>query len=62
MNKKVRPEVVTRQEQWDDYSCYLLESILGELININKSICIVDVAKEPKVEKKPKKSTRGDTK
>ena len=26
MNKKVRPEVVTRQEQWDDYSCYLLET------------------------------------
>lgn len=62
MNKKVRPEVVTRQEQWDDYSCYLLESILGELININKSICVVDSAKEPKVEKKPRKSNRGDTK
>ena len=33
-----------------------------KLINMNKAICIVDVAKEPKVEKKPKKSTRGDTK
>ena len=63
MNKKIRPEVVTRQEQWDDYSCFLLERILDELVKLNKSSSKPEVVAETKPEKKTtRKSTRGDSK
>lgn len=32
---KERPEPITRQESWDDYTCFLLERILEELVKFN---------------------------
>lgn len=52
---KERPQPITRQENWDDYNCFLLERILDELIKLNKNLV--------KSEKgATRKSTRGDTK
>lgn len=34
---KQRPEPITRQENWNDYMCFLLERILEELVKFNSS-------------------------
>lgn len=34
---KQRPEPITRQENWNDYMCFLLEHILEELVKFNSS-------------------------
>ena len=52
---KERPEPITRQENWDDYTCFLLERILDELVNIN---CVL----QPPVETKPSQKTKANTK
>lgn len=63
MKLRERPEPITRQENWDDYNCFLLERILDELIKLNKSSFKPEVVVEAKPEKKTtKKSTRGDSK
>ena len=63
MKLRERPEPITRQENWDDYNCFLLERILDELIKSNKSSFKPEVVAEAKPEKKTtKKSTRGDSK
>ena len=55
MKLRERPEPITRQENWDDYNCFLLERILDELVKLNKG--------SSKPEKKTtKKSTRGGSK
>lgn len=35
---KERPEPITRQENWDDYNCFLLERILDELVKLNSAL------------------------
>ena len=63
MKLRERPEPITRQDNWDDYNCFLLERILDELIKLNKSSSKPEVVAETKSEKKTtKKSTRGDSK
>ena len=63
MKLRERPEPITRQENWDDYNCFLLERILDELIKLNKGSFKPDVVVETKPEKKTtKKSTRGGSK
>ena len=52
---KERPEPITRQENWDDYTCFLLERILDELVMIN---CVL----QPSVEVKPVQKTKTNTK
>lgn len=52
---KERPEPITRQENWDDYTCFLLERILDELVMINR------VLQQP-VETKPVQKTKTNTK
>ena len=52
---KERPEPITRQENWDDYTCFLLERILDELVKIN------NVLQSP-VETKPVQKTKTNTK
>ena len=52
---KERPEPITRQENWDDYTCFLLERILDELVKIN---CVL----QPLVEAKPAQKTKTNTK
>ena len=63
MKLRERPEPITRQENWDDYNCFLLERILDELIKLNKGSSKPEVVVETKPEKKTtKKSTRGGSK
>ena len=63
MKLRERPEPITRQENWDDYDCFLLERILDELVKLNKSSSKPDVVVETKPEKKTtRKPTRGDSK
>ena len=63
MKFRERPEPITRQENWDDYNCFLLERILDELIKLNKSSSKPEVVVETKPDKKTtKKSTRGGSK
>ena len=63
MKLRERPEPITRQENWDDYNCFLLERILDELIKLNKNSSKPEVVVENKPEKKTtKKSTRGGSK
>ena len=52
---KERPEPITRQENWDDYTCFLLERILDELVMINRVL-------QPPVETKPAQKTKANTK
>ena len=52
---KERPEPITRQENWDDYTCFLLERILDELVNINNVL-------QPPAETKPVQKTKTNTK
>ena len=52
---KERPEPITRQENWDDYTCFLLERILDELVRINNVL-------QPPVETKPVQKTKTNTK
>ena len=52
---KERPEPITRQENWDDYTCFLLERILDELIMINRVL-------QPSVESKPVQKTKTNAK
>ena len=52
---KERPEPITRQENWDDYTCFLLERILDELVKINNVL-------QPPVEIKPAQKTKTNTK
>ena len=52
---KERPEPITRQENWDDYTCFLLERILDELVMINRVL-------QPSVEVKPVQKTKTNTK
>ena len=37
IENKQRPEPITRQENWNDYMCFLLERILEELVKFNSS-------------------------
>ena len=52
---KERPEPITRQENWDDYTCFLLERILDELVKINNVF-------QPPVETKTVQKTKTNTK
>ena len=52
---KERPEPITRQENWDDYTCFLLERILDELVTINRVL-------QPSVETKPVQKTKTNSK
>lgn len=52
---KERPEPITRQENWDDYTCFLLERILDELVKINSII-------QPTVDVKSVQKTKTNTK
>ena len=52
---KERPEPSTRQENWNDYTCFLLERILDELVVINRVL-------QPPVETKPVQKTKANTK
>ena len=52
---KERPEPITRQENWDDYTCFLLERILDELVSVNNIL-------QPSVETKPVQKTKANTK
>ena len=52
---KERPEPITRQENWDDYTCFLLERILDELVMINRVL-------QPPAETKPVQKTKANTK
>ena len=52
---KERPEPITRQENWNDYTCFLLERILDELVMINRVL-------QPSVEVKPVQKTKTNTK
>ena len=52
---KERPEPITRQENWNDYTCFLLERILDELVMINRVL-------QPPVEIKPVQKTKTNTK
>ena len=52
---KERPEPITRQENWDDYTCFLLERILDELVMINRVL-------QPSVETKPVQKTKTNAK
>ena len=52
---KERPEPITRQENWDDYTCFLLERILDELVKVN-------IVLQPSVETKPVQKTKTNTK
>ena len=52
---KERPEPITRQENWDDYNCFLLERILDELVVINRVLQLP-------VETKPVQKTKANTK
>lgn len=52
---KQRPEPITRQENWDDYTCFLLERILDELVKINSII-------QPTVDVKSVQKTKTNTK
>ena len=52
---KERPEPITRQENWDDYTCFLLERMLDELVKINNAL-------QPPVEIKPVQKTKTNTK
>ena len=52
---KERPEPITRQENWDDYTCFLLERILDELVKVNSVI-------QPTVDVKPIQKTKTNTK
>ena len=52
---KERPEPITRQENWDDYTCFLLERILDELVTINRVL-------QPPVEIKPVQKTKTNSK
>lgn len=56
---KERPEPITRQENWDDYTCFLLERILDELVNIN---CALQSSVEVKPIQKTKTNTKNVTK
>lgn len=56
---KERPEPITRQENWDDYTCFLLERILDELVNIN---CVLQSSGEVKPIQKTKTNTKNVTK
>ena len=52
---KERPEPITRQENWDDYTCFLLERILDELVTINRVL-------QPSDETKPVQKTKTNSK
>ena len=52
---KERPEPITRQENWDDYTCFLLERILDELVMINRVL-------QPSAESKPVQKTKTNAK
>ena len=52
---KERPEPITRQENWNDYTCFLLERILDELVMINRVL-------QPPVETMPVQKTKANTK
>ena len=52
---KERPEPITRQENWNDYTCFLLERILDELVMINRAL-------QSPVETKPVQKTKTNTK
>lgn len=52
---KERPKPITRQENWDDYTCFLLERILDELVMINRVL-------QPPVEIKPVQKTKTNSK
>ena len=52
---KERPEPITRQENWNDYTCFLLERILDELASVNNIL-------QPSVETKPVQKTKTNTK
>ena len=52
---KERPEPITRQENWDDYTCFLLERILDELVMINRVF-------QPPVETKSVQKTKTNSK
>ena len=56
---KERPEPITRQENWNDYTCFLLERILDELVNIN---CALQSSGEAKPIQKTKTNTKNVTK
>ena len=56
---KERPEPITRQENWDDYTCFLLERILDELVMIN---CVLQSSVEVKPVQKTKTNTKNVTK
>ena len=56
---KERPEPITRQENWNDYTCFLLERILDELVMINR---VLQPPVETKTEKKTKTNTKNVTK
>lgn len=56
---KERPEPITRQENWDDYTCFLLERILDELADIN---CVLQSSCEVKPIQKTKTNTKNVTK
>ena len=52
---KQRPEPITRQENWNDYMCFLLERILEELVKLNSSNS--DIAKTKTTENKTNTKT-----
>ena len=56
---KERPEPITRQENWDDYTCFLLERILDELVKINN---VLQPSVETKLVQKTKTNTKNVTK
>lgn len=56
---KERPEPITRQENWDDYTCFLLERILDELVELN---CVLQASVETKPVQKTKTNTKNVTK
>ena len=56
---KERPEPITRQENWDDYTCFLLERILDEFVKLN---CVLQPAAEARPIQKTKTNTKNVTK
>lgn len=56
---KERPEPITRQENWDDYICFLLERILDELVKLNT---VLQPTVEVKTTSKSKSNAKTTTK
>lgn len=56
---KERPEPITRQENWDDYNCFLLERILDELVKLNS---VLQPTVEVKTTSKSKSNAKTTTK